>query len=170
MDAAAVRLSSQARDLLLLAEACKHAALHSTDPQTQNGALIVSHAGEIVLAANTMPPIDRKPERFERPRKYLYIEHAERNVIYAAAKAGISTDGATLYCPWFACADCARAIIQAGIQRVVGHIVPRLQTPDRWKDSVTAADAMLSEAKVLCSYLEDELGVSFLFNGELLEL
>ncbi|NDD52628.1 CMP deaminase [bacterium] len=170
MDAVLPSVQPKARDILLLAEACRHAALHSTDPQTQNGALLVSRMGEIVMAANTMPPIELKPERFERPLKYFYIEHAERNVIYEAAKAGVSTDGATLYCPWFACADCARAIIQAGIKRVVGHVVPWLETPDRWKDSVKAADEMLDEAKIIRSYLDDELGVSFRFNGELLEL
>ena len=170
MDSTAVRLQPKARDLLLLAEACRHAAEHSTDLQTQNGALLVSRMGEIVVAANTMPPIESKPERLERPQKYFYIEHAERNAIYTAARRGVCTEGATLYCPWFACADCARAIIQAGIVRVVGHMTPWLQTPDRWKDSVRAADEMLDEAKVIRVYLEDELNVSFKFDGELLEL
>lgn len=159
-----------ARDIFFLREACVHAAAFSTDPKTQNGAILVSRMGEVVMAANTTPPIEIKPERLERPQKYLYIEHAERNAIYAAAKQGVRTDGATLYCPWFACADCARAIIQAGITRVVGHSIPWRQTPDRWKESVKAADDMLAEAKIVCEYLHDPLGVSFLFDGELLEL
>lgn len=167
---APVRTPNTAKDAKLLIEACRHAANFSTDPSTQNGALLVSMMGEVVLAANTMPDIESKPERLERPKKYFYIEHAERNVIYAAAKAGVRTEHATLYCPWFACADCARAIIQAGIKRVVGHIVPYMQTPDRWKESVQAADEMLQEAGVIRSYLDVELGVSFLFDGQLLEL
>lgn len=169
MDAPA-RIPNTVRDIKLLAEACRHAANFSTDPSTQNGALLVSRMGEVLMAANTMPDIEAKPERLSRPQKYFYIEHAERNVIYAAAKAGVRTEHATLYCPWFACADCARAIIQAGITRVVGHVVPYLQTPDRWKDSVRAADEMLQEAGVITAYLEDSLDVSFLFDGQLLEL
>jgi dCMP deaminase len=165
-----VREPNIGRDLKLLAEACRHAAEFSMDPHTQNGALLVSTMGEVVLAANTMPEIESRPERFVRPKKYLYIEHAERNAIYLAARRGICTENATLYVPWFACADCARAIIQAGITRVVGHIVPWMQTPDRWKESVRAAESMLEEAGVVSSYLDDELGVSFLFDGKLLTL
>lgn len=159
-----------ARDIKLLHEACRYAAEFSMDPNTQNGALLMSVTGEVVMAANTMPDIELRQSRLTRPQKYLYIEHAERNAIYLAAKRGICTERATLYVPWFACADCARAIIQAGIKRVVGHIVPWLQTPDRWRDSVRAADEMLQEAGVIASYLEDEIGVSFLFDGKTLEL
>lgn len=161
---------STARDIKMLHEACRYAAEFSVDPHTQNGALLLSPMGEVVMAANTMPEIAPRPDRLARPKKYLYIEHAERNAIYLAAKRGICTDRATLYVPWFACADCARAIIQAGIKRVVGHIVPWLQTPDRWKDSVRAADEMLQEAGVITSYLEDELNVSFMFDGKVIEL
>lgn len=165
-----LREPNTARDLKFLADACRYAAEFSVDPHTQNGALLVSTMGPVVWAANTMPEIEARPERLVRPKKYLYIEHAERNAIYLAARRGICTEGATLYVPWFACADCARAIIQAGIKRVVGHIVPWLQTPERWKDSVRVAEGMLEEAGVVGSYLDDELGVSFLFDGKILEL
>jgi dCMP deaminase len=53
------------------------------------------------------------------------MEHAERDAIYKAAFVGMQTEGATLYVPWFACADCARAIIAAGITRVVGNSLAR---------------------------------------------
>lgn len=45
--------------------------------------------------------------------------HAEVNAIYAAAKIGIPTEGATLYSTTAPCVNCARAIIQAGIIKVV---------------------------------------------------
>lgn len=45
--------------------------------------------------------------------------HAEVNAIAFAAKEGISTDGATLYCMYSPCVNCAKMIIQAGIKRVV---------------------------------------------------
>ena len=47
-------------------------------------------------------------DRFERPMKYLYFEHAERNAIFTAARHGIRTEGATLYVQALPCVDCAR--------------------------------------------------------------
>lgn len=45
--------------------------------------------------------------------------HAEVNVIYFAARHGIATSGATLWCTDSPCKICAEAIIQAGIKEVV---------------------------------------------------
>ena len=45
--------------------------------------------------------------------------HAEQNAICQAAKHGVSTDGATLYCRMTPCAVCAKMIINVGIIRVV---------------------------------------------------
>lgn len=45
--------------------------------------------------------------------------HAEINCIANAAKAGRSTEGATIYCTTFPCAECAKAIVTAGIHSVV---------------------------------------------------
>lgn len=57
--------------------------------------------------------------RHERPAKYSWTEHAERNAIYNAASLGISLVGCTCYTNWFPCIDCARAIVQVGIVRIV---------------------------------------------------
>ena len=47
-------------------------------------------------------------------------QHAERNAILHAAKHGISTDGATLYCYCgLPCMECMKAIINSGIKRLV---------------------------------------------------
>lgn len=45
--------------------------------------------------------------------------HAEANAIGNAARSGRSTDGATLYCTTFPCAECAKLIVSAGIVQVV---------------------------------------------------
>lgn len=45
--------------------------------------------------------------------------HAEINSICNAARNGVATDGATLYCKFEPCFDCAKAVINAGIKRVV---------------------------------------------------
>lgn len=45
--------------------------------------------------------------------------HAEANAIAAAAKAGISTNGAELYVTLSPCLACAQLIINTGVQRVI---------------------------------------------------
>lgn len=157
-------------DAIFLREACRIAAAESADPRTQNGAIIRSRNGAVISAANQLPPIVTTPDRLAHPTKYSYMEHAERHAIYRAARAGISTDGATLYCPWFACSDCARAIILAGVTRVVGHVMPRRLTPERWVETVAVADIMFREADVEVVFLDDTLDARFLFNGEFLDL
>lgn len=47
--------------------------------------------------------------------------HAEQNAIVQAARFGISTEGATLYCNMTPCYVCAKMIINAGIKRVVAR-------------------------------------------------
>lgn len=45
--------------------------------------------------------------------------HAEENVLYFAARYGMSTDGADLFVTHNPCYRCARGLINAGIRRVV---------------------------------------------------
>lgn len=48
-----------------------------------------------------------------------YVLHAEANAITKVAKSSNSSDGATLYVTASPCIECAKLIIQSGIQRVV---------------------------------------------------
>ncbi len=48
-----------------------------------------------------------------------YVLHAEANAITKVARSSNSSDGATLYVTASPCIECAKLIIQAGIQRVV---------------------------------------------------
>jgi len=52
-------------------------------------------------------------------RHCIRTSHAEQNAIVQAAKAGVSTDGSTLYIKMTPCYTCAKMIINAGIKRVV---------------------------------------------------
>jgi dCMP deaminase len=61
---------------------------------------------------------DDKAERHERPLKYTWTEHAERNAIYNAARVGARLLGSSMYVTMAPCVDCARAIIQAGIKKL----------------------------------------------------
>lgn len=158
-------------DLDYLRVAFQTAATNSDDPNTQNGAILVPRGRDAsVHASNRVPrELAVTPARLERPAKYQFVEHAERRVIYTCAKAGVATANATIYCVWYSCPDCARAIIQAGIREVVGHVVPRSRTPGRWVDQVVAGEAMLREAGVGMRWLSGRLGVTIMFDGEALE-
>jgi dCMP deaminase len=148
-----------------LREACRYAAQHSHDPDTQNGAVLVT-SRQTIFAANCVPPgVARHEHRLARPFKYDFVEHAERAVIYKAAATGIPAAGGTLYCPWFACTDCARAIVMAGIKEVIGLIALRNATPARWLLNVELAEKMLAEACVSQRLLADKVGVTIRFDG-----
>ena len=139
---------------------------------TQNGAILVPagiKSNLIVFGTNRFPPGVEKTLQRQRD-KYRYTEHAERDAIYTAALRGTNTEGATLYVPWFSCCDCARAIIMAGITRVVGHTDVMVRTPRRWTDEIAAADEMLDEAEVKREYYTGRLfddSFEMLFNREL---
>jgi dCMP deaminase len=101
---------------------CAVVARRSKDPSTKVGCVIVGPAHEIRSTGyNSLPRHirDDVPERFERPTKYLWFEHAERNAIYNAARAGTALEGCSLYADLMPCMDCARAIVQAGIVEVI---------------------------------------------------
>src|SRR5580692_7035730 len=100
---------------------CKVVGARSKDPNTQLGCVIIGPNHEIRSTGyNSFPRgiRDDVPERLVRPAKYLWIEHAERNAICNAARAGTATEGCTIFVEIMPCMDCARAIVQAGIVEV----------------------------------------------------
>jgi dCMP deaminase len=131
-------------------------ALKSKDENTKLGTIVVGPDHEIrATGYNSFPRgiNDNLPERQERPEKYKYFEHAERNAIYNAARHGASLKDCTLYCNWLPCTDCARGIIQVGITKLV---VKSFDLPKRWVADMTTSVTMLKEAGVEIQ-LYDEL-------------
>ena len=127
----------------------------SKDRSTKVGCVIVSDANQVLSGGyNGFPRgvVDDVDARHERPAKYLWTEHAERNAIYAAARHGVKLEGATLYIPWFPCADCARAIIQVGIRRVIA-VNPVVNA--QWDAHFAVAWEMMTEAGTDLVLLED---------------
>ena len=55
----------------------------------------------------------------EKDQHCLRTVHAEANVIAFAAKYGIKTEGATLYCTHRPCENCSKLLINAGIREVI---------------------------------------------------
>jgi dCMP deaminase len=94
----------------------------SKDPNTQIGCVITGSDHNIRSTGyNSLPRgiRDDVPERYERPEKYMWIEHGDRNAIYAAARVGTPLEGCKMYLPGLPCMDCARGIIQVGIVEVI---------------------------------------------------
>jgi dCMP deaminase len=94
---------------------------------------------------------DYNEMRHKRPEKYRWTEHAERNAIYNAARVGVSLAGTTCYVNWFPCIDCARAIVQAGVIRLVG-LKPD-QTDERWGQDFKFALEMFEEVQLQVTLL-----------------
>ena len=93
----------------------------SKDKSMKVGAIIVDSDHNVrSVGYNGFPRgvNDDIESRHERPTKYKFTEHAERNAVYAAARMGTSINECSLYMAWYPCGDCARAIIQAGIIEV----------------------------------------------------
>jgi dCMP deaminase len=101
-------------------------AMRSPDKKTRVGAVIVDKDNVVVAMGyngwcrGSSPWGDDDP-RHERPLKYMYTEHAERNAIYNSARKGVSLSDCTLYVTIAPCMDCTRAIVQVGINKVVIH-------------------------------------------------
>ena len=123
-------------------------AERSKDDHTQVGACIVNQEHKIVsVGYNGMPtgcndddmPWEREGEFLDT--KYPFVCHAELNAILNRS-AG-SLQGCSLYVTLFPCNECAKAIIQAGIKRLVYDSDKYNGTP-----STIASRKMLSAAGV----------------------
>lgn len=141
-------------------EQAKFVSEWSKDKNTKTGAVVVDEENtELVMGYNGFARganDDDYPSRYERPDKYFWTEHAERNAIYKAARLGISLKNTKMYCTYFPCADCTRAIIQAGIKQLY------TEKPDfnhhKWGESWVEAMTMLKECnvEVIWTNVEDE--------------
>ena len=134
--------------------------LKSKDKYTQIGAVIVGKDGEIVSTGyNSFPRglDDGLDFRQERPEKYYWFEHAERNAIYNAARIGVSTKGTTMYLSCgLPCADCARGIINSGIKRIFCERVD-VTKGELWKESQERSWDMFMETGVKVCFYDEHL-------------
>lgn len=122
--------------------------MRSKDPSTQVGACIVSEDHKILSMGYNGFPKGCSDEEFPWTRegeplnnKYFYTTHSELNAILNYR--GGSVEGATIYVTLFPCNECAKAIIQSGIKRIVYDSDKYENTP-----AVIASKRMLSAAGV----------------------
>lgn len=106
---------------------CEEVLEGSHDPNRRVGVVIVNTKNVVLSTGTNAPPTRMGLKREDSHRmfaldpqsKYFLLEHAERNAIHSAYHKGKSLSGATIYSTLFPCADCARAIVAAGIERLV---------------------------------------------------
>lgn len=136
----------------------------SKDRSTKVGAVIVDDNKNVLsVGYNGFPRKvnDNIDSRHERPIKYMFTEHAERNAIFSAARNGIRLEGSTIYllCKW-PCPDCTRGIIQSGIKRLVTYDRDFPGMKNTWEESFKVTMELLDEAEIEVIIVnEDNLSV-----------
>ncbi|MEF9945321.1 MAG: dCMP deaminase family protein [Lachnospiraceae bacterium] len=109
--------------------------MRSKDPNTQVGCCIVSQEHKILSMGYNGLPRGCSDDEFPWERegmdpletKYVYATHSELNAILNYS--GGSLAGAKLYVSLFPCNECAKAIIQSGIQEVIYDCDKYADTP-----------------------------------------
>ena len=132
-------------------ELAKHISTWSKDPSTGVGAVAIGEKGQVLAQGyNGFPRgVNDSKARYEnKDLKYRYVVHAEMNCIYNAGYNGASLDGAHLYVYGLpVCNDCAKGIIQVGIERVIS---PKngMEVSEKWKVSCIDTVSMFKEVGV----------------------
>jgi len=129
------------------------AARASPNRVRQVGAVLVTTDGTLIATCNDFPTGVRDlEERHEGDGRFVWMEHAERNAIFEAAKLGVRTKDAMLATTFFPCIDCARAIVQAGITRLC---TPAPDYDDAvWGQSFLRSRVILEEGGVAMQFAD----------------
>jgi dCMP deaminase len=134
----------------------------SKDPSSQVGAVIIRPDRSVAsVGFNGLPRAvcDDRARLADRETKLLYTVHAELNAILAAREP-LHGCSIVVY-PFQPCAQCAAAIIQAGISEVICPRIADSSTRSgdtstastRWADSFHAARTMFHEAGIMVRWV-----------------
>lgn len=137
----------------------------SKDPNTQVGACIVNSENRIMsVGYNGFPkgcsddeyPWERSGDD-QNETKYPFVCHAELNAILNAG--GNSLKGCKIYVALFPCNECAKAIIQSGINEVI-------YISDKYADSAAtiASKRMLASAGVKLTPFKSDKKITISFD------
>ena len=155
---------------------CYLVGMRSKDLHTHVGSIIVDSDNVLVATGyNSLPrgiEEENGQERLSREggEKYFWVEHAERNAIYNAARRGTQLKGCKLYVPWTPCTDCARGIIQTGISEVIIHQNGQdfydAKNNDKWVESYRRVAEMFTEAGVKVRFVTCDIVIPEIFMNE----
>ena len=119
-------------------------ATWSKDPDHQVGAVITTKDNRVLSLGYNGPPRGTNDSELTNSAKVFRTLHAELNAILNARH---DLEGSTIYVyPFNPCAQCAAAIIQKGITKVVCRENSRMLTT--WESSQNEAASMFEEAGV----------------------
>ena len=120
-------------------------AMRSKDPSTQVGACIIDEDKKIIGIGYNGFPIGSNDDEMPWGKegdvldtKYPYVVHAELNAILNSIK---SLKNCTIYVTHFPCNECAKAIVQSGIKKVI-----YFSDKHKDKDSTKASRRILENA------------------------
>jgi len=123
-------------------------AMRSKDKSTHVGAVVVDDLN-IVRSMGYNSFVrginDDVPERQERPEKYFWFEHAERNAIY---NSQLSLRGCRMYTNGIPCMDCARGVVQEGIKEVIIDKAWNDDNREKWQEHTAKSMEMFGEAGI----------------------
>ena len=133
------------------------ANIFSKDPSTKVGTILLKPGSHQVLSLgyNGMPRGINEKDIFkwERPLKYKYVEHSERNAIYNASRHGTPLEGCIAIVTMFPCSDCTRALIQSGVKTIISYYDQSKK--ERWGEEWKISNDMLKEANIDIMILND---------------
>lgn len=129
-------------------------AKRSKDPVTQVGAVLVQDKKIIGIGYNGFPNGSSDDElSWSKTGEYLdtkypYVVHAELNAILNSTR---NIKNSTIYVTHFPCNECAKAIVQSGVSKVVYY-----SDKHKNKDSTKASKIILENANIEIVKLEIE--------------
>lgn len=142
----------KALKFMLVAE--HYAQLFSKDSSTKVGAVFVDPEDftQLTQGYNGMPRKVNEglPHRQERPAKYMYYEHAERNAIYNMARRKLM--GSVIVSRCLPSLSCARAAISVGAKEIW------LPHSSNWTTELSVAMALFEETGVYVRWFERSTG------------
>ncbi len=134
-------------------------AMRSKDPNTQVGACIVDQDKKVVSIGYNGFPRGCDDSKFPWAReggmlesKYAFVVHAEVNAILNSPR---SLKDCILYVSLFPCNECAKAIIQSGIRKIVYESDKYADT-----DATKASKKMLQAAGVELVQLDYQVKIA----------
>lgn len=135
-------------------------ASKSKDETTHIGAVIVGVDNEVISTGYNgfvRGVNDYDEKKNQRPEKYFWIEHAEKNAIFNTVRRGSSSlKGCKIYTNAIPCMGCAKAIVQSGICEVIVDKNWLGKKDDWWSEDVERSLELFKESKVKLRYFDEK--------------
>jgi dCMP deaminase len=161
-----IEVSTDAKYKKLLKE-CYEYSKNGEHPLTHTAALLVKDIKIILKGANMFPSgVNKKKDRLTKGNRGIYINHAERDLVYKAAREGVKTNGLMMVMPWLPCIACANAVISSGIKTLVVHKQMIERTREGWQEELKNAVKIMEEAGIKIIAYDGVVGAKAYMHSE----